>query len=112
KKCRRHYRKMSFLEVPRQEREAGEQAKQIDEDDPLVLEMKKEADRSRSGFETGEDYFVKRDRDQSGQGNAQSVVMKNSHAEEREAEQDEIDRDPEEQRDMCQSGKSGDHRNE
>ena len=63
-KFRQHDRDVTFLEVPRQKREAGEQAKQIDEDDPLVLDVKKEAGRARPGLETGEDDLVERDRRQ------------------------------------------------
>ena len=102
-----HDRDVTFLKVPRQQREAGQQAKQIDENDPLVFEMKKEAGRPGSGFESGENDLVDRDRRQTGESDPQGVMMKNRHAEQSEPEENEIDRDPEEERHIRHGSESG-----
>ena len=91
---RQHGRHLAVLEMLRQQREADKKAQQVGEDDPLVREM---ADQSRdavAGLESGERKLVDGDRRQPDQRHAQRVVVEQRDTEQRQREQDEVDRDP------------------
>ena len=56
---RRHLvRHPAGLEMSRQQREAGEKQKQIGEDHPFVLQMQRQAGKTRAELEAGEGEFV------------------------------------------------------
>ena len=86
-----HHGHVTLLEMARRQRKAGQQAKQVNEDDPLVLEMEKEPCRARTGLKTGEHDLVERDRNQARESDSQGVMMKDRNAEQGQPEQNEID---------------------
>ena len=82
--------------MPRQQRESHQQQEQVGEDHPLVLQVQREAGQPGAELEAGEGELVERDRRQPGQRDCERVMMKQRDAEQRQAEQDEIDRNAEE----------------
>ena len=86
---------MTFFEMARQQREAHQQAKQIGEDDPLVANVGYKTDDAGTCLEAGEGDFVDRNRHQSGERDAQGMMMKYGHPGQREPEQNKIDRNAE-----------------
>jgi hypothetical protein len=46
-------RHVAFLEVARQKREASQETKEIEQNDPFVFEMEKEPGRARPGLKAG-----------------------------------------------------------
>ncbi len=79
-----------FLEVSRQEGEAEQQTQEVREDHPLLVEMREEPGNAAAGLEPREGELVQgRKRD------PQRVTVKHRDTDEREPEQNEIDRDAE-----------------
>ena len=73
---RRHLvRHPAGLEMSRQQREAGEKQKQIGEDHPFVLQMQRQAGKTRAELEAGEGEFVARDDRKTRERNIQRVMV-------------------------------------
>ena len=54
------HRHVTFFKMARQQRETHQQTKQIGEDDPLVLDVRKKSDYAGTRLEAGERDFVDR----------------------------------------------------
>ena len=85
----------ALLEMPRQERKAHQQQEQVGEDHPLVLHVQGEAGQPGAELEAGEDELVDDDRGEPGERDLQRLVMQDGDADQRQREQDEVDRNPE-----------------
>ena len=93
---RRHLvRDAAVLEMPRQQRKAHQQQKQVRQNHRLVLHVQAEAGEPGAGLETGEDQLVEHDRGKARQRDLQRLVMEESDADQRQREQDEVDGDAE-----------------
>jgi hypothetical protein len=73
-----------------QQRETHQQTKQIGEDDPLVLDVRKKSDYAGTRLEAGERDFVDRNCHQADERDTHGVMMKHGDADQRQAEQSEI----------------------
>ena len=83
------------FEVPRQDRKAHEQEEQVGKGHPLVLHLHHETAEPLALSESGENQLVEGDYCEPGQCNLQRLAMEDRDAEQRQAEQYEIDRDSE-----------------
>ena len=81
----------AHLEVAREQREAHQQQEQVGQDHPFVLHVQREAGEAGAEFEAGEDQLVERDDRKPGQRDVQRVMVEQRDAQQRQAEQDEID---------------------
>ena len=88
-------RHVAFLEVPRQQREAHQQAEQVREHDPLVVQVAGQPAEARAVRKAGNEQLVERDRRQARERNLQRAVVQQRHAEQRQREQHELERDAE-----------------
>ena len=84
---------LALLEMAREQRKAHQQQEQVGEDHPLVLQVRGEARQAGAVLEAGEAELVERDGGKPGQRHLQRVVVEQRDAEQRQREQDEIDRD-------------------
>ncbi|WP_228218546.1 hypothetical protein [Aromatoleum toluclasticum] len=82
---------MALLEVPREDREAHQQAEQVGEGDPIMAEVTQPPCDTGTRRETGKYYIVLADDVEAGLRDLQGVVVEQRHAEQRERKQDEID---------------------
>ena len=94
-------RDAAVLEVPRQDRKAHQQQEQVGEDHPLVVHLQHEAAEALSLPEAGEEQLVDGDHRKPGQRDLQRLVMEDRDAEQRQAEQNEINRDAEQVDGLC-----------
>ena len=90
---RQHLGHLAALEVVREQREAEQQAEQVGEDHPLVRHVQRQAAKSRSGLEAGEAELVDDDHAKPDERHLQDVAMEQRDADQRQAEQDEINWD-------------------
>jgi hypothetical protein len=81
---------VTFFKMARQQRETHQQTKQIGEDDPLVLDVRKKSDHAGTCFEARERDFVNRNCHQTDERDTHGVMMKHGDADQRQTEQDEI----------------------
>ena len=95
---RQHRRHLAVLEMLRQQRETEQQAQQVGEDDPFVLQVLDETRDAGARLEPGECELVEGDGRQPDQRHPQRVMVEQRHAEQRQRKQDEIDRNPEDGR--------------
>jgi hypothetical protein len=79
--------------MPRQRRESDQQAEQVGDDDPLVLQMREQTGQSGSFAESGDEEPVRRDHEQAGKRDRERVPVQQRNAEQRRAEQQELDAD-------------------
>ena len=86
-------RDVALFEVAREQGKTHEQAEQVGQHHPFVLEVPGQAGRPVAGLETGEQQFVKRDRRQAGQPDVQRVVVKQRNAEQGQRKENEVERD-------------------
>ncbi len=96
--ARKRLRHVAFLEMARQQCEAQQQAEQIDQHHPFVAHVRAEAGDTGAVLEAGEDELVGRDGGQPRERHLQRVVVEQGDAQQRQAEQDEIDGDAEQRR--------------
>ena len=87
--------------MPRQDCKAHQQQEKVGEDDPLVLHLQRKAAQSLALSEPGEEQLVDGDHGEPGQRNLQRLVMEDGDAEQRQAEQNEINRDAEQVDGLC-----------
>ncbi len=85
----------AVLEMPRQQRKAHQQQEQVREHDGFVLQVQGEAGETAAILEAGEDQLVEDDHRKAGQRDLQRLVVKQGDADQRQREQDEVDRDAE-----------------
>ena len=90
--CRHLVGDAALLEMAREDREAHQQQEQIGQDHGLVLHVQGETGEPRAGLEAGERQLVDDDRRKPGQRNLQGLVMEDRDPDQRQAEQDEVDR--------------------
>jgi len=81
-----------LFEVLGEQSEAEQQAEQVRQDHPLVLQVQHQPFDARSGLEAGEEELVRCDGGEPGQGDAERPVVKERDAGERHPEQCELDR--------------------
>ena len=74
---------MTFFEMARQQRKTRQQTKQIDEDDPFVLDVSDETHDAVASLKAGEDHFVNRDCNQPGKRNTHGLMMKHGDTNQR-----------------------------
>ena len=91
----------AVLEVPRQDCKAHQQQEQVGQGHPLVVHLQHETAESLALPEPGEEQLVDGDHREPGQRDLQRLVMKDRDAEQRQAEQNEIDRDAEQVNGLC-----------
>jgi hypothetical protein len=84
------HRHVTFFKMARQQRKTHQQTKQVDEDDPFVLDVRYKSDHARTRFEAGERDFVDRNCHQADKRDTHGVKMKHGDADQRQAEQNEI----------------------
>ena len=84
------HRHVTFFKMARQQRKTHQQTKQVDEDDPFVLDVRYKSDHARTRFEAGERDFVDRNCHQADERDTHGVKMKHGDADQRQAEQNEI----------------------
>ena len=94
-------RDAAVLEVPRQDRKAHQQQEQVCQNHPLVVHLQHEAAETLALPEPGEEQLVDGDHRKPGQRDLQRLVMEDRDAEQRQAEQDEINRDAEQVDGLC-----------
>ena len=93
---RRHFvGDAAVLEMARQDREAHQQQEQVREDHRLVLHVQREAGEASAELEAGEDELVDDDGGEPGERHLQRLVVEDRDADQREREQDEVDRNAE-----------------
>ena len=103
-KFRQPRRYLAFFKVLGQYRKAEQQAEQVGENHPLVREVQAEARDAVAGLEAGHQQLVGDDGGQPDQRHAQRVAVKQCHTQQRQREQDEIDRYAEHRRAFAASG--------
>jgi hypothetical protein len=117
-------RHAAVFEVPRQDREAHQQQEQVGEDHGLVLHVQREPGEPGAKLEARENQLVEYNCGKTGERDLQGLVVEHRDAEQRQREQDEIDRNAEnEHRRRCRpcrrrgrecrrghSGRKSDHR--
>ncbi len=86
---------MTLLEMFGQQGKAQQQAQQIGKNHPLMGEVAEQAWYAIAGLEPGEYQFVQRDRAESRERYLQCVVVEQRDTQQREGEQDEVERDAE-----------------
>ncbi len=92
---------MAVLEVPRQQREADQQREQVGEDHPLLDEVKPQSEQTRLPVEIAEEDFESHDCGKARERDGQRVAMKQSHTQQRQSKEDELDRDAHCERGAC-----------
>ena len=80
------------LEVPREQREAGQQQAEVGDDHPLVREVRAQAGESRALAERADQHLVDRDDGRPVDGHAQRVVMEERDAGSVSAKSTKVDR--------------------
>jgi hypothetical protein len=78
--------------MARENGEAHEQAQQVGEDHPLVMQVGGQTAQTGARLEPGERELVQHDCRKPTQGHGQNVVVKHRDAQQRQGEQDEIER--------------------
>lgn len=81
---------MTFFKMARQQRKTHQQTKEVDEDDPFVLDVRYKSGHAGTRFEAGERDFVDRNCRQADERDTHGVMMKHGDADQRQAEQNEI----------------------
>ena len=84
---------MALFEVPREQGKAHQEAEQVGQDDPFMLEMQRQTGQPVAGLETGEHQLVQGDRCQAAEADVQGVVVEQGDAQQGEREEDELERD-------------------
>ena len=85
----------------RQERKAEQQTQQIGDGDPLVPQKFDQARHARRAREVRKTQLVQGDDGQTDQRNFKGVMMEQRHTQQREAEQEEIQRDTGDKQGKC-----------
>src|SRR5215204_1311023 len=78
--------------MPGQQRKPHQQQEQIGERDPLMRHVVAETAEARTVLEAGEDQFVDDDRSEAAKRDLKRLVMEQRDPEQRQREQDEVDR--------------------
>ena len=91
--ARQDHRHVALLEVPRQQRKAGEQAEQVGNGDPLMAQVADEARHPDARLEAGEGDLVEADRREAAEGHVQRDVVEQRDAQQGQRKQDELDGD-------------------
>jgi hypothetical protein len=91
--CRHCVGDSTLLEVTRQDGEAHQQQEQVGENDPFMVKLQHKAVETRALAEAREQKLVDRNSGKTSQRHFKRLVVKHSDAEQRQAEQNEINRD-------------------
>src|SRR6266480_6221345 len=86
KKFWEHNRHVTLFKMTRQQRKTHQQAKQIDQDHPFVLDVSDETHNAIASLKTGERDFIDRDRHQATESNAQGITVEHRYTEQRQTE--------------------------
>ena len=107
---RQHGGHAAVLEVLGEQREAQQQAEEVRQDHPLVAEVSPMNPlKPRAGLKRREEQLVQRDHGEPGERDLQRVVMEERDAKQRQREEDELDRDPEQGGTRCGRRARGEH---
>jgi hypothetical protein len=91
----------AVLEMPRQDRKAHQQQKEIGEDHPFVVQLQDEAGEDLALPEARKQELVKCNGHEPGHRHLKCLVVEHRYTEQRQAEQNEINRDIEQVDGLC-----------